>query len=848
MHTNLGRAPLPAAAIERVARVASGYSNLEYDLDAGVRGSRHNHLGPILSELTGAEDGMAVNNNAAAVMLVLAALAAGRDVPISRGELIEIGDGFRIPDVLAQSGARLVEVGSTNRTRIGDYARVVGPETGAILRVHQSNFRMVGFTGAPSLGELAALAAEHGVPVIDDLGSGQLMDLPDLADEPTARSSIEAGATVVCFSGDKLLGGPQAGVIVGTADAVARIRRHPLARAVRIDKLSLAALEATLELYRDPARALREVPVLRAVAEPASSGARTGGGAGRAPRRHGRGHAGPRRRRRGAAARARELRLRARRRRRPGGDVTRRRAAGRRARPGGASPARLPHAHGRRVPADHPLTLGTAGHIDHGKTALVAALTGVDTDRLPQEKARGISIELGYAPLELPSGRRLSVVDVPGHERFIRAMVAGATGIDLFLLVVAADDGVMPQTREHAAIVQLLGIPDGVVALTKRDLVDDDGAELARLGIAELLEDGPHADAEVIEVSARTGRGLDALRSALDRVAGTAGSRPSDGPARLPVDRSFSLRGIGTVVTGTLWSGSVGTGDRLVVQPGGREVRVRSVQVHDEPAERAAAGQRVALALVGVERSQVRRGHVVATPGAYPESYRLDCDVHVLGSAPRGLRNGEPVMVHHGTAELTARVAIPGGGELVPGAAGRVQLRLRSRAVAAPGDRVVIRLTGPAITLAGGTVTDPDPPRVRRAAPKRAPEPVPPPPPEPPSAAAEELYARLAATPLTPPAVGAGDERPLAHLVAAGRAVRAGTRPGLHSRGGRGRPAGGGGAGRRRRAGHAGPAARPARHLAQVRPGPARGARRTRRHAPGRRRAHPAPPGPRPDA
>ena len=271
VHTNLGRAPLPAAAIERVARVARGYSNLEYDLDAGTRGSRHTHLGTILSELTGAEDGMAVNNNAAAVMLVLAALAAGRDVPISRGELIEIGDGFRIPDVLAQFGVRLVEVGSTNRTRIEDYARVLGPDTGAVLRVHQSNFRMVGFTGTPSLGELATLAAERGIPVIDDLGSGQLIDLPDLADEPTARSSIEAGATVVCFSGDKLLGGPQAGVIVGTADAVARIRRHPLARAVRIDKLSLAALEATLELYRDPARALREVPVLRAVAEPASA-------------------------------------------------------------------------------------------------------------------------------------------------------------------------------------------------------------------------------------------------------------------------------------------------------------------------------------------------------------------------------------------------------------------------------------------------------------------------------------------------------------------------------------------------------------------------------------------------
>ena len=271
VHTNLGRAPLPEAAIERVARVASGYSNLEYDLDAGARGSRHTHLGPILSELTGAEDGMAVNNNAAAVMLVLAALAERREVPISRGELIEIGDGFRIPDVLAQSGARLVEVGSTNRTRIDDYARVLGPDTGAVLRVHQSNFRIVGFTDAPSLRELAALAAEHSVPVIDDLGSGQLMDIPDLADEPTARSSVEAGATVVCFSGDKLLGGPQAGVIVGRAEAIARIRRHPLARAVRIDKLSLAALEATLELYRDPARALREIPVLRAIAEPAEA-------------------------------------------------------------------------------------------------------------------------------------------------------------------------------------------------------------------------------------------------------------------------------------------------------------------------------------------------------------------------------------------------------------------------------------------------------------------------------------------------------------------------------------------------------------------------------------------------
>jgi selenocysteine-specific elongation factor len=426
------------------------------------------------------------------------------------------------------------------------------------------------------------------------------------------------------------------------------------------------------------------------------------------------------------------------------------------------------------VPADQPLTLGTAGHIDHGKTALVAALTGVDTDRLPQEKARGISIELGYAPLELPSGRRLSVVDVPGHERFIRAMVAGATGIDLFLLVVAADDGVMPQTREHAAIVRLLGIPHGVVALTKRDLVDDDGADLARLEIAELLEGGPYADAEVVEVSGRTGLGLDELRAALDRVATAAASRPADGPVRLPVDRSFTLRGIGTVVTGTLWSGSVAAGDRLAIQPGGREVRVRSVQVHDEPAERAAAGQRVALALVGVERTQVRRGHVVATPGSFPESFRVECDLGVLDSAPRPLRNGEPVMVHHGTAEIPARIAVPGGDELAPGTTARVQLRLRARTVAAAGDHVVVRLTGPAVTVAGGTVTDPRPPRVRRAA-RPAGRPQPAPAPTPVSAAdADGLYARLAATPLTPPAIGPDDERGLAHLVETGRAVRAG--------------------------------------------------------------------------
>jgi L-seryl-tRNA(Ser) seleniumtransferase len=268
VHTNLGRAPLAARALERVREVGAGYSTLEYDLEAGARGSRHDHLSSLLADLTGAQAGLAVNNNAAALLLCLAAVAGGGEVLISRGELIEIGDGFRIPDILAQSGARLVEVGTTNRTVTADYERALTPETRAILRVHQSNFRMVGFTARAQLDELSGLAAARGIPLVDDLGSGALLDLPQLLDEPTARSSVEAGAGLVCFSGDKLLGGPQAGIVVGQAEQVARVKRHPLARAMRIDKLSLAALEATLELYRDPAQALAEIPVLAAAAEP----------------------------------------------------------------------------------------------------------------------------------------------------------------------------------------------------------------------------------------------------------------------------------------------------------------------------------------------------------------------------------------------------------------------------------------------------------------------------------------------------------------------------------------------------------------------------------------------------
>ncbi|HEU0304196.1 MAG TPA: L-seryl-tRNA(Sec) selenium transferase [Gaiellaceae bacterium] len=265
-HTNLGRAPLAAAALDRVTEIGRGYSNLEYDLAEGRRGSRQDHVAGILRRLTGAEAVLVVNNNAAAVLLALAALAEGREVLVSRGELIEIGDGFRIPEVLARSGARLVEVGTTNRTRAADYERAAGPETAVLLRVHQSNFRVVGFTDRPSLTELAEVASRCHLTLVDDLGSGALVPL---GDEPQARESLAAGAGLVCFSGDKLLGGPQAGVVVGRAELVERLRRHPLQRALRADKLTLAALEGTLLLYLDPERARREVPVLRMLEEPA---------------------------------------------------------------------------------------------------------------------------------------------------------------------------------------------------------------------------------------------------------------------------------------------------------------------------------------------------------------------------------------------------------------------------------------------------------------------------------------------------------------------------------------------------------------------------------------------------
>ncbi len=339
------------------------------------------------------------------------------------------------------------------------------------------------------------------------------------------------------------------------------------------------------------------------------------------------------------------------------------------------------------------LTVGTAGHIDHGKTWLVRALTGKDTDRLPEEKRRGISIDLGYAPLELADGSRLSVVDVPGHERFVRTMVAGATGIDLFLLVIDAGEGARPQTREHLGILRLLGIDRGVVALTKIDAVDDETVALAEEEARELVP-----GAEVVRVSAKTGKGLDELRAALARLASSVEHARGERPTRLYVDRSFSIPGFGTVVTGTLWSGSVGVGDELRLEPSGRDVRVRSVQVHDENVERAGPGQRVAVSLPGVDRREVTRGEALVAPRAYPTSYRLDVVLEEVAIIDDGAR----VHVHVGTAHVPARVVRLG--------TRFAQLRLSAPVVAARGDRVILRGE---TTLGGGLVLDPMPPRHR---------------------------------------------------------------------------------------------------------------------------------------
>jgi selenocysteine-specific elongation factor len=360
--------------------------------------------------------------------------------------------------------------------------------------------------------------------------------------------------------------------------------------------------------------------------------------------------------------------------------------------------------------------VGTAGHIDHGKTALVRRLTGVDTDRLPEEKKRGISIDLGFAPLVTPAGVHVGIVDVPGHERFVKNMLAGVGGIDLVLLVIAADEGVMPQTREHLAIVQLLGVTRGIVVLTKSDLVEREWLDEVTRDVRALLARTPLAEAPVVEFSAMTGAGQDALLAALDAALEAAPGRKPAEPARLPIDRVFTVEGFGTVVTGTLWRGTVRVGDALELLPGGHAVRVRRVQVHGATVEEARAGQRTAVAVHGVAKEQVARGDWLVAPGSLRGSSVLDVRFELLADYPREWKAATRVRFHLGASEIIGRLVLLEGASLKAGSSALAQVLLEKPAVPARGDRFVVRAYSPSRTVGGGAVIEPVASRRRRRA------------------------------------------------------------------------------------------------------------------------------------
>ena len=355
--------------------------------------------------------------------------------------------------------------------------------------------------------------------------------------------------------------------------------------------------------------------------------------------------------------------------------------------------------------------VGTAGHIDHGKSTLIQALTGIDPDRLEEEKRRGMTIDLGFAYMTLPSGRLVGIVDVPGHARFIRNMLAGVHGLDAVLLVIAADEGVMPQTVEHLEIVDLLEITRGLAVLTKSDLVDAEWLEMVTAEVVEVLSRTSLRGAEVVPVSALTGVGLDRLRERLDALLEATPARADRGRPRLPVDRVFTIKGSGTVVTGTLVEGSLRVGAELVVAPGGRRVRVRGLQQHNQKAELAEPGSRAAVNLVGADKEDLRRGDVLAPPGALVSTRRVDAQVRVLADAPRPLRHGAHLLLHTGTAEVSARAIVLEADAIEPGGSGWVQLWLGEPLAAAAGDRFVLRVPSPSRTLAGGRFADVSPRR-----------------------------------------------------------------------------------------------------------------------------------------
>jgi selenocysteine-specific elongation factor len=362
------------------------------------------------------------------------------------------------------------------------------------------------------------------------------------------------------------------------------------------------------------------------------------------------------------------------------------------------------------------IVMGTAGHVDHGKTSLIKLLTGVDTDRLKEEKERGITIELGFASLKLSGGRTLGVVDVPGHERFVRNMVAGAAGIDLVVMVIAADEGVMPQTREHLQICSLLGIRKGFVALTKVDMVDPEWLTLIREDIRDFLKGTFLEGAPLVPVSSLTGVGLPEIVATIERVAQEVEDEADVGLFRLPVDRVFTMKGFGTVVTGTLVSGRVAVGEEVEISPVGIRARVRGIQVHNLPVESAEAGQRTAVNLQGIDRVAIERGYLLAAPGALLSSRRLDVVYRHLPGAARKMKNRTLVRLHTGTSEIMARVILLGQDELEPGSEACAQLVLEAPLAVVAGDRFVIRSYSPVTTIGGGLIVDPLPAKHKRTA------------------------------------------------------------------------------------------------------------------------------------
>ena len=364
------------------------------------------------------------------------------------------------------------------------------------------------------------------------------------------------------------------------------------------------------------------------------------------------------------------------------------------------------------------IILGTAGHIDHGKTSLIKAMTGVDTDRLKEEKARGITIELGFASLDLPGGQHLGIVDVPGHEKFIKNMVAGATGIDIVVMIIAADEGVMPQTREHMEICMLLGVRHGLVAMTKIDMVDEEWLELAIEDIRDFSQGTFLEDSPILPVSSVTGQGIPELVAALDTLAGDIPPRPPSSLFRLPIDRVFTMKGFGTVITGTLVSGKVTMGDTIMVYPSGITSKVRGIQVHNQSAESAEAGMRTAINFQGLDKATVQRGEVLSKPGVLIPSYMVDLSFHYLASNKKPLKNRTLVRLHTGTSEVLGHLVLLEQEELPPGQTTVAQIRLDSPVAIVKDDRFVIRSYSPIRTIGGGQVLNPAPPKHKRLKPE----------------------------------------------------------------------------------------------------------------------------------